>query len=114
MKAGVGAPDRAQISERTYRTDRWWAWPLSMGAVLAFFVVYATIRIFMNKYYWAGEEHYLTPIYSPCLPADRGHLVHHPGRVPRHLLLLPEDLLPVVLPVAGRVRGAGAARQVLG
>ena len=67
MKAGVGAPDRAQISERTYRTDRWWAWPLSMGAVLAFFVVYATIRIFMNKYYWAGEEHYLTPIYSPCL-----------------------------------------------
>ena len=67
MKAGVAAPGRAQISERTYRKDRWWAWPLSMGAVLGFFVVYATIRIFMNTYYWAPEEHYLTPIYSPCL-----------------------------------------------
>jgi hypothetical protein len=67
MKAGVGAPARAQISERTFRTDRWWLYPLSTGAILLFFIVYATVRIFMNKYYWAGDEHYLTPIYSPCL-----------------------------------------------
>jgi hypothetical protein len=67
MKAGVAAPGRAQISERTYRKDRWWRWPLGMGAILVFFAVYATVRIFMNSYYWAGEEHYLTPIYSPCL-----------------------------------------------
>jgi hypothetical protein len=70
MKAGVGAPTRAQIPERTLRTDRWWAYPLSIGAVLGFFVVYATIRIFMNEYYWAPEEHYLTPVYSPCLSAS--------------------------------------------
>lgn len=67
MKAGVGAPDRAQISERTFRTDRWWRAPLSTGAILGFFIVYATIRIFMNDYYWAGPEHLLTPLYSPCL-----------------------------------------------
>ena len=67
MKAGVGAPTRAHIPERTFRTDRWWAYPLSLGAVLGVFVVYSTIRIFMNNYYWAPEEHYLTPVYSPCL-----------------------------------------------
>jgi hypothetical protein len=67
MKAGVGAPTRAHIPERTFRTDRWWAYPLSTGAILLFFIVYATVRIFMNAYYWAPEEHYLTPIYSPCL-----------------------------------------------
>lgn len=70
MKAGVGAPVRAQIPERTFRTDRWWLYPLSTGAILVFFIVYATFRIFMNSYYWAPDEHYLTPIYSPCLSAS--------------------------------------------
>ena len=36
MKAGVGAPTRAHIPERTFRTDRWWAYPLSTGAILLF------------------------------------------------------------------------------
>ncbi|OLF16867.1 hypothetical protein [Actinophytocola xanthii] len=67
MKAGVGAPGRAQIPERTLRTDRWRIYPLTTGAILLFFIAYATVRIFMNKWYWAPEEHYLTPIYSPCL-----------------------------------------------
>ena len=25
------------------------------------------VRVIMNKYYWADAEHYLTPLYSPCL-----------------------------------------------
>jgi hypothetical protein len=67
MATGVDAPGRAKVGHKTLRADRWWLAPLRIGVVLAFFVVYATIRIFMNKYYWAGEEHYLTPLYSPCL-----------------------------------------------
>jgi hypothetical protein len=67
MKAGVAAPGRAQIPERTYRKDRWWAWPLSTGAILVFFTIYALVRYFMNDYYWAPAEHYLTPMYSPCI-----------------------------------------------
>jgi len=35
--------------------------------VLLFFVVYSTIRIFMAKWYWVNDYHYLTPLYSPCL-----------------------------------------------
>ncbi|MEQ7124004.1 hypothetical protein ABN034_05720 [Actinopolymorpha sp. B11F2] len=67
MATGVLGPERARITERTLRRDKWWWGPLTTGAVLLFFIVYATARIFMNKYYWAGEEHYLTPIYSPCI-----------------------------------------------
>jgi hypothetical protein len=67
MSTGVDAPGRAKVGQRTLRTDRWWLAPLRIGVVLAFFVIYATVRIFMNKYYWAGEQHYLTPLYSPCL-----------------------------------------------
>ena len=58
---------RAEIAAKTLRTDRWWVYPLGIGAILAFFVVYSTIRIFMNRYYWVDYYHYLTPLYSPCL-----------------------------------------------
>jgi hypothetical protein len=67
MKAGVGGPDRAHIPERTFRTDRWWAYPLSTGAILVFFTGYALVRYFMNDYYWAPDENLLTPMYSPCI-----------------------------------------------
>lgn len=67
MSTGVDAPGRAKVEQRSLRVDRWWLAPLRIGVVLAFFIVYATVRIFMNKYYWAGEQHYLTPLYSPCL-----------------------------------------------
>jgi hypothetical protein len=67
MKAGIAAPQRAQISERTLRTDRWWTYPLTTGGILLFFTGYALVRYFMNDHYWAAEEHYLTPMYSPCL-----------------------------------------------
>jgi hypothetical protein len=65
-RPGASRP-RAAISARTLRTDRWWMGPLGIGVILAIFVVYSTVRIFMNEYYWAAEQHYLTPLYSPCL-----------------------------------------------
>lgn len=67
MATGVFGPERARIEQRTLRKDKWWLYPLTTGGILLFFVVYATIRIFMNNHYWANEEHYLTPLYSPCL-----------------------------------------------
>lgn len=60
-------PGRAAIAEPTLRTDRWWLPPLGTAAILIFFIVYATIRIFMADFYWADEYHYLTPLYSPCI-----------------------------------------------
>ena len=70
MATGVSAPGRAQIGQKTLRTDQWWLAPLRIGAILGFFVVYATIRIFMNKYYWVDAYHYLTPLYSPCVTSS--------------------------------------------
>jgi hypothetical protein len=58
---------RAEIAAKTLRTDRWWIQPLIIFAVLGFFVVYSTIRIFMNKWYFVDGAGYLTPLYSPCL-----------------------------------------------
>jgi hypothetical protein len=64
---GVFAPGRARIVQRTLRTDNWRRPPLTVAAILGFFVVYTLIRIFMNKWYYAPQYHYLTPVYSPCL-----------------------------------------------
>jgi hypothetical protein len=65
MAAGVGGPTRASIGVRTLRQDRWWLYPLVTFAVFSTFVVYSTIRAFMDKDYFA--EPYLSPFYSPCL-----------------------------------------------
>ncbi|AOW92818.1 hypothetical protein BFN03_09325 [Rhodococcus sp. WMMA185] len=65
--AGVGAPTRAQIAERTLRTDRWWQLPLLTVLGLSAFVIYASIRSWVRTAYWVDEYHYLTPFYSPCL-----------------------------------------------
>ncbi|PPK64140.1 hypothetical protein V5P93_006053 [Actinokineospora auranticolor] len=67
MTSGVGAPNRASISARTLRTDRWWLPPLMTNLGLLTFVVYATVRSFMGKWYWVADYGYLTPFYSPCL-----------------------------------------------
>ena len=58
---------RATISARTLRTDRWWGSPLGIAAILLFFIGYATVRVFMARWYYAEDYHYLTPLYSPCL-----------------------------------------------
>ena len=64
---GVYAPGRARIVQRTLRTDSWRRPPLTVAGILGFFVVYTLIRIFMNKWYFVEDYHYLTPVYSPCL-----------------------------------------------
>jgi hypothetical protein len=58
---------RAAIAAKTLRTDRWWLWPVGMAAILLFFVAYSTVRIFMAKWYYVEDYHYLTPLYSPCI-----------------------------------------------
>ena len=63
--AGVQGPTRAAIEERTLRTDRWWLAPLATFVVFTAFVVYATVRAFMGRDYYASP--YLSPFYSPCL-----------------------------------------------
>jgi len=52
---------------RTLRTDRWWLAPLLTVLGLVAWVAYATVRAFMQKWYWVGDYHYLTPFYSPCV-----------------------------------------------
>lgn len=64
---GVFSPGRAQIKQRTLRTDRWWQSPLVVDLGFAAFVIYATVRAFMQNNYYVAEYHYLTPFYSPCV-----------------------------------------------
>ncbi len=65
--AGTGAPGRAQIPFRHLRTDAWWLPPLTTFLGLTAWVAYATVRVFMQKWYWVDDYHYLTPFYSPCV-----------------------------------------------
>lgn len=88
----VAPRPRAAIQAKTLRTDRWWLPPLSVGAVLAFFIVYSLVRIFMNRWYWVGEFHYLTPMYSPCLSKSCVPGASHLGT--------PLPKLPVGVPLA--------------
>jgi hypothetical protein len=60
------AAGRAQIAARTLRTDRWWLPPLANFVGLAAWVIYATVRVFMQSDYWVADYGYLTPFYSPC------------------------------------------------
>jgi hypothetical protein len=62
-----GARPRASIDAKTLRTDRWWLAPLITVVGLTTWVAYATVRAFMQKWYWVEEYHYLTPFYSPCV-----------------------------------------------
>jgi hypothetical protein len=58
---------RAAIAARTLRADRWWLAPLLTVSLLTLWVAYATVRAFMQKWYYVGDYHYLTPFYSPCV-----------------------------------------------
>jgi hypothetical protein len=64
---GVFSPSRAQIPQRTLRTDRWWQSPLVVDLGFAAFVIYATVRAFLQNNYYVAEYNYLTPFYSPCM-----------------------------------------------
>jgi len=64
---GVFSPGRAQIPQRTLRTDRWWMPPLLTNLGLGAFLLYGFIRALMQKWYYVEDYHYLTPFYSPCV-----------------------------------------------
>ena len=46
---GVFSLGRAQIPQRTLRTDRWWQSPLIVDLGFAVFLIYATVRSFLQK-----------------------------------------------------------------
>lgn len=58
---------RARIPAKTLRNDRWWLPPLVTVVGLTAWVAYATVRVFMHRWYWVEDYHYLTPFYSPCV-----------------------------------------------
>jgi hypothetical protein len=61
---------RAQISQKTLRTDPWWRSPALTAVLLTIWVTYATVHVFIGKYYWVPRYHYLTPFYSPCVSGE--------------------------------------------
>jgi hypothetical protein len=103
------------------RNDRWWIAPVLTVLVLSAFVIYGLYVTFVNKNYYADP--YLSPFYSPCLATNcRGPswnvigswytISDHPpvpARLPSHLLLLPQGVLPLVLLGAARVRDSRRA-----
>jgi hypothetical protein len=52
---------RAQISEPTFRKDRWQQAPVVTAALLTIWVSYATVRVFSGHWYYVPKYHYLTP-----------------------------------------------------
>jgi hypothetical protein len=94
---GVFLATRAQIPQRTLRTDRWWLPTVLTNLGLATFVIYATVRAFWGSAYWVDKYHYLTPFYSPCVSAScapgASHLGvwfgHFPWWIPLGILVLP-------------------------
>ena len=96
----TGAKARAEITAKTLRTDRWWLAPLVTAVGLGAWVLYATVRVFMQKWYWVDEYHYLTPFYSPCVSEGCEPAAAHFGRfipdqpwIPYAALTLPFLLL---------------------
>ena len=53
--SGVFSPARAQIPQRTLRTDRWWLSPLRVDLGFAAFVIYATVRAFQQDNFFVAE-----------------------------------------------------------
>ena len=64
---GVFSPGRAQIPQKTLRTDNWLKSPILNDLGFAAFVIYATVRAFQQDHFFVEKYHYLTPFYSPCV-----------------------------------------------
>jgi len=74
------AAGRAEIAARTLRTDRWWLPPLLTAVGLLAWVAYATVRAFMQLWYFVPQYNYLTPFYSPCVSTGCIEQAAHFGR----------------------------------
>lgn len=105
VKTGVLSADRPAISERTLRTDRWWLQPALTFSVLILFVIYATIRAFENKHYFA--EPLISPFYSPCLSTvcveGASHLGTPIGSITLFGLLISPALFILIFPLGFRI-----------
>ena len=85
----------------------WWLQPLIVVVVLTGFGIYATWAALQGYGHRVGP--YLSPFYSPAIEIARADLAGpldplDPAAVPRHLLLLPQGVLPLVLLVPARLR----------
>ncbi len=69
---GVFSPGRAQIPQKTLRTDNWLKSPILNDLGFAAFVIYATVRAFQQDHFFVEKYHYLTPFYSPCVSKGCG------------------------------------------
>ena len=61
------ARGRAAIAAKTLRTDRWWFAPLVTFVGLSAWLAYGLVRVYMHRWYYVEDYHYLTPFYSPCI-----------------------------------------------
>jgi hypothetical protein len=84
---------RAAIAAKTLRTDRWWFAPLVTFVGLSAWVLYATVRVFMHKWYFVEEYGYLTPFYSPCITERCVPEAAHFGRFLPDWWIMPEAAL---------------------
>jgi hypothetical protein len=97
QRTGIFSPTRAEIPQRTLRTDAWWFPPLIVNIGLAAFIIYATVGAFWGSSYWVKDYHYLTPFYSPCISASCAPGASHlgvwlgqfPAWIPLGMLVLP-------------------------
>ena len=64
------ARTRAQIPDRTLRKDNWRRAPALTAVLLTIWVAYATVHVFIGKWYYVPQYHYLTPFYSPCVSGE--------------------------------------------
>ena len=112
------APRRSGLGV-TKRLDRWWVAPGVQGALFTICATYLFISgILLTPLFGTPYEvdGYLSPLFSPLiapewLPTlDQSRAVHpvDPARVPGHLLLLPEGVLPLLLRGSARLRGRRA------
>ncbi|MFY1617643.1 hypothetical protein [Micromonospora sp. WMMD736] len=88
-----GARARAAIAAKTLRTDRWWFAPMITVIGLGAWVAYATVRVFMHKWYWVDQFHYLTPFYSPCVTDRCVEQASHFGRFLPGWWIIPDAAL---------------------
>lgn len=100
---GVFSPARAEIPQRTLRTDRWWMPTVTTNLGLAAFVIYATIRSFWGSAYWVEDYHYLTPFYSPCVSTGCTPEASHFGQFLPDVWWLPYAALSLPFLLAFRI-----------
>jgi hypothetical protein len=107
----------------TARRDRWWLAPLLTATGLTAFGIYSIVVVATGTdyVYTKGGALYLSPFYSPDLKSWGLDLpfsyaffvIWVPLGFRRHVLLLPQGVLPIVLPVTAGVRGDRAAAEPL-